>query len=102
MTETSERDRIIILETTQKLFMEENNKQHQAIMTSMTDFHVATKETLKNLEDKLDKALEKKADKSVVDSMRENISSIEGNFRWVTYTVVGAMIVGIIGFVFFK
>lgn len=55
------RERLAILETTQKLFMEENKKEHRELMASQTDFHFEVKETLKELTDKLDKALEKKA-----------------------------------------
>ncbi len=43
----------------------ENVKQHEALLKSQTDFHEETKETLKYMMDKLDKALEKKAGKWV-------------------------------------
>lgn len=39
-----------------------NEKAHEAIMTSMKEFHLSTNSSLKEMNDKLDKALEKKAD----------------------------------------
>jgi len=44
---------------------------------------------------KLDLALDKKADKVTVDK-------IQGDIRWVTYTIIGFVILGILGTAFMK
>ena len=101
--------KLALLEQANKTLMEkfdnyakENEKQHANIMESLQDFHQATNNTLKSMEDKLDKALEKKADKVIVDMMGKTIGDLQGNFKWVSYTVIGSVILGVIGFVFFK
>jgi hypothetical protein len=55
------RERLAILETTQKLFMEENKKEHRDLMNSQIVFHEEVKTTLADMMEKLDAALEKKA-----------------------------------------
>lgn len=50
---------------------------------------------VKGLDTKLDCALEKKADKDVVKRLQDNL-------QWISYTVIGAVVLGVIGFVFFK
>ena len=66
------RERLTALEVSQKLLMEENSKEHQAIiqsneksqlaiMESLSNFHVSNKEAMDAMNDKLDKALESKA-----------------------------------------
>ena len=46
-------------------------------------------------EEKLDCALAKKADKYIVDRLQDNV-------QWISYLIIGTVITGIIGFVFFK
>jgi len=55
------RERLAALETSQKLFMEENKKEHGDLKKSMEDFHTMMFSNMKDLNDKLDKALDKKA-----------------------------------------
>jgi hypothetical protein len=38
----------------------------------------------------------------IYNMIQENIKDINGNFRWVSYTVIGTVILGIMAFVFFK
>ncbi len=83
------RERLAILETSQKLFMEENRKEHEEMKTSMTDFHSAMLDSMKEMNTKLDSALEKKADKIVVDRILSLLFWFGG--------IVGAGILGYLG-----
>lgn len=51
-------------------------------------------ESIDKIEAMFSDAMKKKADKEIVDKIQSDI-------RWAVYTVVGCVIVGIIGFVFF-
>lgn len=62
------RERLKALEIIQTNLMEkleenqiQNEKAQEALMTSMKEFHLTTNQSLKDMTDKLDKALEKKA-----------------------------------------
>ena len=68
-TKMKEEQRLTTLEITKKMFMQENEKQHIAIMESMTKFHTSTNASIKEMVEKLDKAIDKKANKWVETSM---------------------------------
>jgi len=62
------RERLAILETNQNNIMEKleefqinNKEEHQDIVKSLAEFHTKTNLSMKEITDKLDKALEKKA-----------------------------------------
>lgn len=62
-------------------FQEDNKEQHNKIVDS-----------LNKLEQKLDSAIEKKADKTEVDRIR-------GIIQWVSYTIIGGVIVALLALV---
>lgn len=81
-------ERLSILETNQQNFMDklessiqENKEAHKSLI-----------EMIKGIENKLDNALEKKADKTEV----EQIQSV---IRWVAYLVVGGVITALLALV---
>ena len=62
------RERLAKLETNQQNFMDKleenqiaNEKAHERLMSSITEFHAVTNNSLKGMEEKLDRALDKKA-----------------------------------------
>lgn len=66
------RERLVFLETNQKNLMDKleenqilNEKSHEHILQSMKEFHDSTNYAISQITEKLDKALEKKADKWV-------------------------------------
>lgn len=68
-----------------KQSQQENKEQHSAIMQSQVDFHIEMKQTLKEMGEKLDAALDKKANKWV-----------EDGFKYVIYAVCGAVLTGLL------
>ena len=84
--------RLQALELTQKNMMDKieesqvaNDKAHVAIMDSMREFHLSTNASIKDMTDKLDSALEKKADVWV-----------EKAISWAIYLIVGIILTAII------
>lgn len=74
------RERLTKLEVNQTNYMEQNTKEHKEIK-------VLIMEIKKDLKD----AINTKANKWVEDAI-----------KWVAYTTIGAMILGVIGFVYFN
>ena len=94
------RERLAILETSQKLFMEENRKEHEEIKISMTDFHSAMLESMKEMNIKLDKAIEEKADKDSVNILGEQVENLKTDaLIWRTrFIVVGSVLLFLVTF----
>jgi len=74
------RERLVKVETNQKNYMEQNTKEHKEI-----------KELILGIKNDVKDALDNKANKWVEDAI-----------KWVAYTVIGAVILGVIGFVYFN
>ena len=82
---------------------QESNRQSEAISIAILqnnqenmDKNIKEIKTLViSFDTKLDLALDKKADKTTVDK-------IQGDIRWVTYTIIGFVILGILGTAFMK
>ena len=82
---------------------QESNRQAEAVSIAILKTNQENMD--KNIKDiktlvisfdtKLDLALDKKADKVTVDK-------IQGDIRWVTYTIIGFVILGILGTAFMK
>ena len=76
------------------MFQINNKEEHKDIISSLEKFHDTTNLKLKDMTDKLDKALEKKADKTVVDNLIKGI--------WWFVAVIGAGIIGYVGSLLIK
>jgi len=82
---------------------QESNRQAEAISIAILQNNQETmdknikeiKTLVISFDTKLDLALDKKADKTTVDK-------IQGDIRWVTYTIIGFVILGILGTAFMK
>lgn len=93
------RERLAKLEVNQINVMEKliefqkvNKEEHQDIIESLDKFHNRTNESIKEVINKLDDALDKKADKSEVDRIR-------GIIQWVSYTIIGTLLVGLVALI---
>lgn len=80
----------------------DNKEDHEKIRVENEKGNNELKDLIKGLSNKVETALRDKADKSEVETAKEDIKSIKGDIRWVVYTVVGCVLVGIIAFVFFN
>jgi len=82
---------------------QESNRQAEAVSIAILknnqdnmDKNIKEIKTLViSFDNKLDIALEKKADKVIVDKIQDDI-------RWVTYTIIGFVILAILGSIFIK
>jgi len=84
----SDETRIALLELTSKTLMDkleefqaDNKEEHQDIVKSLEGFHNKTNASIKEIQDKLDKALEQKAG-----------IWVEKAFSWLLYTVGGFIV----------
>jgi len=92
--------RLQALELNQKNIMEKleehqktNEKSHETIMASMKEFHLTTNQSLKDMTEKLDKALEKKADKEVVNKIILILFWLGGLIGAGLLTYIGSLII---------
>ena len=71
-----------------------NDKDHEFIKTNMSNFEEKVDQKFDELNKKLDKALECKADKAIVDEkIKENKDEIKILKNWMLYSVIGGIII---------
>jgi len=72
-------------------------EQNQATMANEIS---EIKEIVKSFDAKLDKALEKKADISMVEGVQKNVDSVRSDIRWAAYIIIGSVIAGILAMLY--